>query len=138
MPGTVEAVVAMMEATLPQQRTVNADDAAALPECQSLGRKVATDGEVRLRQVRAGTTFGDRTDIVPVSGAYRYVRMYGQSRTSPYGYSIWEMELYGLPAADTDGDGVDELYVANDDDHEINRYLWSDGAITKAIRSVIS
>jgi hypothetical protein len=30
VPGTVEAIVAMMEATLPQQRTVNADDAAAL------------------------------------------------------------------------------------------------------------
>ncbi len=28
---------------------------------------------------------------------------------------------------DLDGDGVDELYVANDDDGEINRYLWIDG-----------
>jgi hypothetical protein len=28
---------------------------------------------------------------------------------------------------DLDGDGVDELYVANDDDHEINRYVWVDG-----------
>jgi len=29
---------------------------------------------------------------------------------------------------DLDGDGVDELYVANDDDGEINRYVWVDGA----------
>jgi len=28
---------------------------------------------------------------------------------------------------DLDGDGVDELYVANDDDGEINRYMWVDG-----------
>jgi len=28
---------------------------------------------------------------------------------------------------DLDGDGTDELYVANDDDGEINRYLWIDG-----------
>jgi len=28
---------------------------------------------------------------------------------------------------DLDGDGVDELYVANDDDGEINRYVWVDG-----------
>jgi hypothetical protein len=32
---------------------------------------------------------------------------------------------------DLDGDGVDELYVANDDDGEINRYLWQDGAPVK-------
>jgi len=56
-----------------------------------------------------GGTFGDRTDIVTITGAYRYVRMYGQTRTSPYGYSIWEAEIYGLPAADTDGDGVDDI-----------------------------
>lgn len=29
--------------------------------------------------------------------------------------------------ADLDEDGVDELYVANDDDGEINRYVWIDG-----------
>ena len=28
---------------------------------------------------------------------------------------------------DLDGDGVDELYVANDDEGEINRYVWVDG-----------
>ncbi len=29
--------------------------------------------------------------------------------------------------SDLDGDGTDELYVANDDDGEINRYVWVDG-----------
>jgi hypothetical protein len=29
---------------------------------------------------------------------------------------------------DLDGDGLDELYVANDDDGEINRYVWKDGS----------
>ena len=59
---------------------------------------------------QSGGVFGDRTDNVTVSGTYQYVRMYGQTRTSPYGYSIWEMEVYGLPAippADDDGDGVE-------------------------------
>jgi hypothetical protein len=28
---------------------------------------------------------------------------------------------------DLDGDGIDELYIANDDDGEINRYVWVDG-----------
>lgn len=55
---------------------------------------------------QSGGTFGDRTDSLSVSGIYRYVRMYGLTRSSPYGYSIWEMEVYGSPGADQDGDGV--------------------------------
>ncbi len=59
---------------------------------------------------QSGGAFGDRTDNVNVSGIYRYVRMYGISRSSVYGYSIWEMEVYGSPAAgeDEDADGVDD------------------------------
>lgn len=56
----------------------------------------------------SGGTFGNRTDTVALSGTYQYVRMYGLTRTSVYGYSIWEMQVYGLPASDTDGDGVDD------------------------------
>jgi hypothetical protein len=29
---------------------------------------------------------------------------------------------------DLDGDGLDELYVANDDEGEVNRYVWQDGS----------
>ena len=56
----------------------------------------------------SGGVFGERTDNVSLSGTYRYVRMYGITRSSPYGYSIWEMEVYGSPASDQDGDGVDD------------------------------
>ena len=56
----------------------------------------------------SGGTFGNRTDTVTLSGTYSYLRMYGLSRTSVYGYSIWEMQVYGLPASDEDGDGVDD------------------------------
>ena len=51
---------------------------------------------------------GERTDNVSLSGTYRYVRMYGITRNLTYGYSIWEMEVYGSPASDLDGDGVDD------------------------------
>lgn len=58
----------------------------------------------------SGGLFGDRTDTVTLSGAYRYVRMYGLTRspTNVYGYSIFEMEVYGYPGviADSDADGV--------------------------------
>lgn len=57
---------------------------------------------------QSGGTFGDRTDTVAISGSYQYVRMLGQARSSVYGYSIYEMQVYGLPAADADGDGVDD------------------------------
>ena len=57
---------------------------------------------------QSGGVFGDRTDTVSVSGSYRYVRMLGLSRSSQYGYSIFEIAVYGLPAADEDGDGVDD------------------------------
>ncbi|MFW2404730.1 MAG: discoidin domain-containing protein, partial [Gammaproteobacteria bacterium] len=56
----------------------------------------------------SGGAFGDRTDIVDIAGTYRYVRMFGLTRTSVYGYSIWEIKVYGTPAADEDGDGVDD------------------------------
>lgn len=57
---------------------------------------------------QSGGTFGNRTDTVEIAGSYRYIRMLGQVRSSQYGYSIFEMRVYGLPAADTDGDGVDD------------------------------
>jgi CxxC motif-containing protein (DUF1111 family)/predicted lipoprotein with Yx(FWY)xxD motif len=60
---------------------------------------------------RSGGLFGDRTDRMRLSGAYRYVRMNGLTRSpgNVYGYSIWEMEVYGSPALDSDGDGVPDV-----------------------------
>ncbi len=55
-----------------------------------------------------GGQFGNRTDTVALTGSYQYLRMYGTTRTSVYGYSIWEIEVYGLAAADEDGDGIDD------------------------------
>lgn len=34
----------------------------------------------------------------PITG--RYVRMYGTARTTQYGYSLWEFEVYGTPVTD--------------------------------------
>jgi len=34
-------------------------------------------------------------DITGLSGSYRYVRVYGTRRNLTYGYSIWEMKVYG-------------------------------------------
>lgn len=60
----------------------------------------------------SGGTFAPRTDTTAISGSYRYVRMNGLTRPAAnvYGYSIYEMEVYGsLPlTVDTDNDGVDD------------------------------
>ena len=34
---------------------------------------------------------------------------------------------------DLDGDGVDELYVASDDQGEVRRYAWKDGRFVKEV-----
>jgi hypothetical protein len=42
------------------------------------------------------TTTGDGgIDDLTVSGSGRFVRMYGTQRATPYGYSLWEFQVYG-------------------------------------------
>ncbi|MFD6889661.1 discoidin domain-containing protein [Streptomyces sp. NPDC059957] len=44
----------------------------------------------------AGTGF---KQTLTVSGSGRYVRMYGTERATPYGYSLWEFQVYGTGGA---------------------------------------
>ncbi|MER5884063.1 discoidin domain-containing protein [Streptomyces sp. NPDC001941] len=41
------------------------------------------------------TTATGGNQSVPVTGTARYVRMYGTQRTTGYGYSLWEFQVYG-------------------------------------------
>ncbi|QHQ38640.1 GTP-binding protein TypA [Microbulbifer hydrolyticus] len=45
----------------------------------------------------SGGVFGNRTDVLPLSGNYRFVRMNALQRSAGnnWGYSIWEMEVQG-------------------------------------------
>ena len=60
----------------------------------------------------SGGTFAPRTDTTAITGTYQYVRMHGLSRPAAnlYGYSIYEMEVYGTITitSDSDSDGVDD------------------------------
>ncbi|MEV5328910.1 cellulase family glycosylhydrolase [Nonomuraea sp. NPDC052634] len=57
------------------------------------------------------TTTGDGgTDDLTVSGTGRYVRVYGTQRGTPWGYSLWELEVYGTP---TGGGGAGTPVEAN-------------------------
>ena len=44
---------------------------------------------------------GGIDELTGLTGAGRYVRMQGLVRSSPYGYSLWEMEVYGTAAGPT-------------------------------------
>jgi beta-glucosidase len=41
------------------------------------------------------TTGTGGTQTLNVTGTGRYVRLYGTARTTQYGYSLWEFQVYG-------------------------------------------
>ncbi|WP_404814075.1 discoidin domain-containing protein [Kitasatospora fiedleri] len=45
------------------------------------------------------TTGTGGTETLNVTGTARYVRMYGTARTTQYGYSLWEFQVYGGSSA---------------------------------------
>ncbi len=47
------------------------------------------------------TTGTGGTQTLNVSGTGRYVRMYGTARGTPYGYSLWEFQVYGTAGTGT-------------------------------------
>jgi hypothetical protein len=60
----------------------------------------STSGWTTMRSVTGNTSLvNDQTGL---SGTGRYVRINGTARATPYGYSIFELEVYGSPAARAD------------------------------------
>ncbi|MFE6750756.1 family 20 glycosylhydrolase [Kitasatospora purpeofusca] len=59
--------------------------------------EVSDDGTTwrTLRSVTAGT--GGMQDLTGLSGSGRYLRMYGTARGTSWGYSLYEIEVYGGP-----------------------------------------
>ncbi|MGK5740973.1 discoidin domain-containing protein [Micromonospora sp. URMC 103] len=51
--------------------------------------------------VHSTTTGTGGTQTIAVTGAGRYVRMYGTARGSAYGYSLWELQVYGETGGST-------------------------------------
>jgi beta-glucosidase-like glycosyl hydrolase len=55
---------------------------------------------------KAGMAPGERVDDVPLSGSFQYVRIHGTARTTQYGHSIWEAEIYGPDSAQPPAGGT--------------------------------
>jgi beta-glucosidase len=56
--------------------------------------QVSDDGST-WTDIYSTTTGGGGSQTLPVSGAGRYVRMYGTQRATQWGYSLWEFQVFG-------------------------------------------
>ncbi|QNT97955.1 F5/8 type C domain protein [Streptomyces griseofuscus] len=61
----------------------------------------ASDNGIDWHVLKTVTGGDGGTDDLTVSGTGRYVRMQGLARSSGYGYSLWEFQVYGSPADTT-------------------------------------
>ncbi len=53
------------------------------------------------------TTGTGGVQTLNVNGTGRYVRMYGTARATPYGYSLWEFQVYGTSGSTTSCNSTD-------------------------------
>ena len=65
-------------------------------ELQDTDQLIMLTGLMHIQRLVTGGT--ERDYFAPVTG--RYVRMYGTERTTIWGYSLWEFEVYGAIEGD--------------------------------------
>jgi hypothetical protein len=66
--------------------------------------QTSTDGST-WSTIYSTTTGTGGVQALSVSGTGRYVRMYGTARATPYGYSLWEFQVYGTSSSTGGGGG---------------------------------
>ena len=99
----------------------------------SHGRLIATIDDALTRCLTAGDVDGDGAKEMVAAGhrSGLWLLRPGDDPGEPWSLQSIDRNSGGFEHAalltDLDGDGADELYVANDDDGEINRYVWIDG-----------
>ncbi len=59
-----------------------------------------------------GNTSGGIKTYSNLNATGRYVRMYGTTRTTIYGYSIWEFQVFGIPVSNSGGGAVPSITSA--------------------------
>ncbi|MCI0581836.1 MAG: VCBS repeat-containing protein, partial [Chloroflexi bacterium] len=101
------------------------------------GTTVATLADPMCRFLAAGDFDGDgkRELVASAKDSGIWLLRPRPGGEAPYEVSQIDADSRGFEhatlAADLDGDGRAELYVARDDDKEIRRYVWSDGAFQR-------
>jgi beta-glucosidase len=69
-----------------------------------------SDDATNWTDIYSTTTGTGGIQTINVSGAGQYVRMYGTARATPYGYSLWEFQVFG--SFDSGGGGCGTANVA--------------------------
>jgi hypothetical protein len=101
------------------------------------GSRIATLDDTMCRCLVAGDVDGDgRKELVAATHASGlWLLRPGDDPRAAWSVSAIDRDSSGIEhaalLADLDGDGVDELYVANDDHHEVNCYRWKQGSPVK-------
>ena len=97
------------------------------------GLLIATLDDTLTRFLTAGDVDGDgvKEMVAAASKSGLWLLRPGDDPRAEWSISSIDRNSGGFEHAailtDLDGDGIDELYVANDDAGEINRYVWVDG-----------
>jgi hypothetical protein len=86
--------------------------------------QVSGDGST-WTDVYSTTTGTGGTETLNVSGTGRYVRMYGTTRATGYGYSLWEFQVYG-----TGGDGSEPVPSPTFTDQVTHHEFQADCSVT--------
>ncbi|MFV0469871.1 MAG: discoidin domain-containing protein [Dysgonomonas sp.] len=95
----------------PEWLTVDLQDAYSITDVEILWEaasaknyevQVSKDGENWTSIHQANDLSGARTDIWRVSGIGRYIRLWCTKRATDYGYSVWELKVYGLLLGEAD------------------------------------
>ncbi|MFV2073414.1 MAG: FG-GAP repeat domain-containing protein [Thermoanaerobaculales bacterium] len=97
------------------------------------GSLIASLSDSLTRFLTAGDVDGDgvKEMVAAANRSGLWLLRPGQDPTSEWSIESIDRNSGGFEHAavltDLDGDGIDELYVANDDEGEVNRYIWIDG-----------
>src|SRR5437016_2305026 len=86
------AAGAATESLLSQGRTATSSSV----ETSSLGPANAVDGTAWKSIYSTSTGNGATDDLAGLSGSGRFVRVLGTKRGTPYGYSLYEFQVFGL------------------------------------------
>jgi hypothetical protein len=101
------------------------------------GTAIATVPDRQLRAIAAGDVNGDgKVDLVAgalSTGLY----LFEQQSGGPWKTTVIDKASTGyehpVHVADLDGDGTPEIYVASEDQGELRRYRWENGAFAKTV-----
>ncbi len=103
------------------------------------GAVIADLDDTLCRFLTAGDVDGDGAEemVAAAHSSGLWLLRPGQDPHQPWSVTQIDRDSSGFEHAailtDLDGDGIDELYVANDDHGEVDRYQWRDGVPTKEV-----